>query len=132
MPAPKSPNEEARLQALREYDILDTDPEIGFDDLTLLAASICDVPISAITLIDTDRQWFKSHVGLDASETPLEYSFCAYAILHSDMLIVEDAAQDRSFKTHPAVTQENGIRFYAGAQLGTPEGLAWGTAARAG
>jgi serine phosphatase RsbU (regulator of sigma subunit) len=127
MSAPKPPNEVARLAALREYDILDTDPEIGFDDLTLLASSICDVPISAITLIDTDRQWFKSRVGLEAAETPLEYSFCAYAILRSDMLIVEDAAQDASFALHPAVTQENGIRFYAGAQLVTPEGFALGT-----
>src|SRR4028118_2294447 len=81
MSPPKPPDEEARLAALREYEILDTDPEIGFEDLTLLASSICDVPISTVTLIDTDRQWFKSRIGVETSETPLEHSFCAYAIL---------------------------------------------------
>src|SRR4028118_1454271 len=123
MSPPKPPNEEARLAALREYEVLDTDPEIGFDDLTLLAASICDVPISAITLIDADRQWFKSRIGVESSETPLEYSFCAYAILKPETLIVEDALHDATFATHPAVTAENGIRFYAGTPLVTPDGF---------
>ncbi|MBV9867261.1 MAG: SpoIIE family protein phosphatase [Abitibacteriaceae bacterium] len=127
MMAPKPPHEAARLTALREYEILDTDPEIGFDDLTLLAASICEVPISVITMIDAERQWFKSRVGMEATETPLEFSFCAYAILQRDMLVVEDAYQDATFATHPAVTEENGIRFYAGAPLVTPEGYALGT-----
>lgn len=127
MAAPKPLDEAARLAALLEYEILDTDPEVGFDDLTLLAASICGAPVSAVTLIDADRQWFKSRVGLEATETPLEDSFCAYAILQPDMLIVEDAYQDAIFANHPAVTGENGIRFYAGAPLITPEGYALGT-----
>ncbi len=127
MPAPKPLNEQDRLAALHDYEILDTDPEIGFDDLTVLAASICQVPISAITLIDADRQWFKSSVGLEARETPLEHSFCAYAILQPEMLVVEDAERDETFASHPAVTGENGIRFYAGVPLVTPEGFALGT-----
>lgn len=127
MSAPKPPQEEGRLAILHEYEILDTDPEIGFDDLTQLAASICEVPISAITLIDADRQWFKSRIGMEAPETPLEYSFCAYAILQPDMLVVEDASQDETFANNPAVTQKNGIDFYAGVPLRTPEGFALGT-----
>jgi sigma-B regulation protein RsbU (phosphoserine phosphatase) len=127
MAAPKPPHEEARLAALREYEILDTDPEVGFDDLTRLAASICGVPVSAITFIDAERQWFKSRIGLKDSETPLEYSFCAYAILESEMLVVEDAEHDATFADHPAVVAEKGIRFYAGAPLVTPEGFALGT-----
>lgn len=127
MAPPKPLNEDARLAALLEYEILDSDPELGFDDLTLLAASICGVPVSSITLIDTDRQWFKSRVGMEATETPLEFSFCAYAILQRDMLIVEDAYQDATFANHPAVTGENGTRFYAGMPLISPEGYALGT-----
>ncbi len=127
MLAPKPPREDARLAMLREYEVLDTDPEIGFDDLTALAASICEVPVSAITLIDAERQWFKSRVGVEASETPLEFSFCAYAILKPEMMVVEDAAVDATFAYHPAVTQDNGIRFYAGVPLRTPEGFALGT-----
>lgn len=127
MPAPKPPHEDARLAALRQYEILDTDPEIGFDDLTLLAASICQVPISAITLIDQERQWFKSRIGLPASETPLEQSFCAYAILRPETLVVPDTTLDQTFRDHPAAVGEDGIRFYAGAPLVTPEGFALGT-----
>lgn len=127
MLAPKPQNEAARLAALREYEVLDTDPEVGFDDLTLLAASICEVPISLITLIDSDRQWFKSRVGLEVPETPLEHSMCAYAILQPQMLVVEDAARDANFATHPAVARPDGIRFYAGTPLITPEGFALGT-----
>lgn len=127
MPAPKSPHEAERLAALRDYEILDTDPEIGYDDLTLLAASICEMPVAAITLIDSDRQWFKSSVGLEVAQTPLEQSFCAYAILQPEMLVVEDASRDATFAAHPAVTDKNGIRFYAGMPLITPEGFALGT-----
>jgi serine phosphatase RsbU (regulator of sigma subunit) len=127
MLAPKPENEAARLAALHEYEILDSDPEVGFDDLTLLAASICDVPTSVITLIDADRQWFKSRVGLESSETPLDFSFCSYAILRPETLVVEDATHHETFAEHPAVTQENGVRFYAGTPLITPEGFALGT-----
>lgn len=124
---PKPTNEEARLAALRDYEILDTDPEVGFDDLTYLASTICGVPISAVTLIDADRQWFKSRVGLPDRETPLPYSMCAYAILQSNLLVVEDARRDEKFARHPAVEGENGIQFYAGTPLLTPEGFALGT-----
>lgn len=127
MLAPKPINEAARLTMLREYEVLDTDPEIGFDDLTALAASICEVPTSAITLIDEDRQWFKSRIGLEDRETPLEFSFCAYAILKPETLVVEDAEHDETFAAHPAVTCENGVRFYAGVPLITPDGYALGT-----
>lgn len=127
MPAPKPLHEDARLDALRDHEILDTDPEIGFDDLTLLAASICEAPISAITLIDEDRQWFKSRVGIEDAETPLEHSFCAYAILSPQTLVVEDAEHNSTFHDHPAVTAPDGIRFYMGAPLVTPEGFALGT-----
>ena len=127
MLAPKPLHEDARLAALLDYEILDTDPEIGFDDLTLLASSICGTPISAITLIDADRQWFKSRVGIEATETPLELSFCAYAILQRDMLVVEDSHQDAIFANHPSSLGENGTRFYAGVPLISPEGYALGT-----
>ena len=127
MPAPKPPQEDARLAALRHYEILDTDPEIGFDDLARLAASICQVPIAAITLIDEDRQWFKSRVGIQSPETPLNQSLCAYAILRPETLVVPDAMLDPTFRDHPAVEGEGGIRFYAGAPLVTPEGFALGT-----
>ncbi len=127
MLAPKPPNEEARLAALHEYEVLDTDPEIGFDDLTLLASRICGAPISAITMIDSERQWFKSRIGIQSAETPLEQSFCAYAILRTEPMIIEDAAQDQLFAAHPAVTSEGGIRFYAGVPLVSPEGFALGT-----
>lgn len=124
---PKPPNEKARLAMLREYEVLDTDPELNFDDLTALAASICEVPVSAITLIDADRQWFKSRVGVEESETPLEFSFCAYAILKPEMMVVEDTTRDERLASNPSVMADDGIRFYAGVPLRTPEGYALGT-----
>jgi sigma-B regulation protein RsbU (phosphoserine phosphatase) len=127
MTPPKSPNEAARLEALREYEILDTDPEVGFDDLASLAAQICGVPIAAITLIDSERQWFKSRVGIEDTETPLQQSLCAYAILRPQTLVIEDAARNEEFSGHPAVEGDEGIRFYAGTPLVTPEGFALGT-----
>ncbi len=127
MMAPKPQNEDARLTALREYEVLDTDPEIGFDDLTLLAASICGVPTAAVTLIDADRQWFKSRVGLELRETPLEFSLCSHAILRPEMLVIEDAGRDPQFADHPVVAVPNGVRFYAGMPLINPQGFALGT-----
>ncbi len=125
--APLPPDEEARLAALRLYDVLDTPPEQPFDDLAELAAHICAAPIALISLIDEDRQWFKSRVGLDARETTRDIAFCAHAIQQPDLFIVEDAARDARFSDNPLVTAEPHIRFYAGAPLITPEGRALGT-----
>jgi two-component system, NtrC family, sensor kinase len=121
-------NEAARLKALRQYRVLDTAPETALDDLTALAAHICGTPIALINLIDADRQWFKSRLGLEIAELPREVGFCTQAILEPDeLLIVPDASVDDRFATSPLVIAEPKIRFYAGAPLVTPEGLAIGT-----
>ncbi len=128
MKAPLPPDESARMRALRDYAVLDTPPEPDFDDIATLAAQICDMPIALITLIDGERQWFKAKVGMDLSETPREVAFCAHAINRPrELLVVNDATKDERFADNPYVTEENGIRFYAGAPLVTPGGHALGT-----
>ena len=115
-----------RLEVLRQYEVLDTPPEEAFDDLTLLAAQICEAPIALISLVDENRQWFKSKVGLTASETARDISFCGHAIHQSGLFIVPDATRDERFADNPLVTAEPHIRFYAGAPLLSPEGQAVG------
>jgi GAF domain-containing protein len=127
MKAPIPDNEAQRLAALREYRILDTAAEQAYDDLTGLAAYLCDVPVAMISLVDESRQWFKSRLGLNQRETPRDVAFCAHAILQSDPLIVRDALKDARFADSALVTRSPHIRFYAGFPLATPEGYALGT-----
>src|SRR5688572_15807025 len=120
-------DEARRLKALHQYRILDTDPEQAFDDLTLLASQICGTPIALITLVDEDRQWFKSRVGVSLAETSRSISFCTHAIEHPGLFVVSDTLEDRRFRDSPLVADDPHVRFYAGAPLITPDGHALGT-----
>jgi GAF domain-containing protein len=124
---PVPENEKRRLKALRDYEILDSLSEVEFDRITELASLICDVPISLISLIDENRQWFKSKVGLGVNETSRDLAFCAYAIMDTDILEVEDATKDDRFKNNDLVTSDPNIRFYAGYPLIDLKGYALGT-----
>jgi GAF domain-containing protein len=125
--AAKPDNEAARLAALYELLILDTPPEERFDKIARFAADEFDMPIVLVTLVDAERQWFKARVGMRVCETGRNVSFCAHAILHDEIMVVEDALQDPRFADNPLVTGAPHIRFYAGAPLALPSGLRLGT-----
>ena len=125
--APRPDREPERLEALRRYRVLDTPPEEAFEDLAYLASHICGTPISLVSLVDSERQWFKAKLNFERQETPREEAFCAHAILGKDLFIVPDASADRRFAANPMVAGEGGIRFYAGAPLITSDGFAVGT-----
>ena len=120
-------NESERLKALSEYRILGTKPEENYDDITKIASLTCGTPIALLSLVDSDRQWFKAKVGIDAQETVRDWSFCAHAIHSSEPLIVEDALQDERFFDNPLVKGEPKIRLYAGFPLQNEENHRIGT-----
>ncbi len=127
MEAPHPSNEKKRLEALKSYEILDTDPEADYDDFAKIAAYICKAPIALISLIDERRQWFKARVGLDVPETDRKLAFCAHTILDTNPMVVPDATKDERFAKNDLVTGDPRIRFYAGAPLTTREGHNLGT-----
>jgi two-component sensor histidine kinase len=127
MKASLHPRQEARLAALRGYNILDTPREADFDEIVALASQICEAPISVVNLVDAERQWFKAEVGLGVRETPIETSICAHAILEEAFVEIPDTLQDQRMRGNALCDGEPGLRFYAGAQLQTPDGLPLGT-----
>lgn len=128
MQAPPIPeDEDERIAVLTCYDILDTLPEAVYDDLVSLAAHVAGTPIALVSLVDTDRQWFKARLGLDATETPRSVSFCGHVVAQREPLVVNDAKQDERFSDNPLVEGYPHVEFYAGMPLTTPEGYTLGT-----
>lgn len=122
-------NEHARLELLRQYNILDTAAEPAFDEITARAAGICETPISLLSFVDRDRAWFKSHPGLDLPQIPRDQSFCAHAICQDALYVAPDMLADDRFSHNPLVNQKPHLRFYAAVPLISPEGLAIGALA---
>lgn len=122
-----SVTESSRLAALYDYGILDTVPEVGFDDIVRLATRLCDTPVALISLVDRDRQWFKAKLGFEPCETPIAQSVCKHAIGLGDLLVIPDLTQDMRTSANPLVVGEPHMRFYAGAPLVTAEGQTLGT-----
>jgi GAF domain-containing protein len=120
-------NEGARLEALRQFKVLDTEPEEAFDDITRLACYVCQTPTALITFVDADRQWFKSRVNCVPQETSRDISFCAHAILQPGQMVVRDTLDDERFRDNPFVLSQPYIRFYAGSPLTSAEGFKLGT-----
>ncbi|MEJ1936055.1 GAF domain-containing protein, partial [Nostoc sp. NIES-2111] len=126
--APLPFDEPERLRTLQELEVLDSDPEAEFDALAAAAALVCNVPLSLVSLVDHDRQWFKANVGLPGvTQTPRELAFCAHAIVQDDVLEVPDALADERFADNPLVVGAPEIRFYAGAPLRMADGTHAGT-----
>ena len=124
---PAAVHDPQRLQILEDYDILDTPPEPGFDDVVTLARQICKTPIALVSLVDRDRQWFKAVSGLDICETPINQSVCAHALAQRETLNIPDLTLDARTRDNSLVTGEPFIRFYAGAPLIAASGLVIGT-----
>lgn len=126
MRAPLHPEHQARLVALRGYDILDTEPEADFDEIVRVISEVCGMPVALVSLVDENRQWFKARSGIDVSETPIEASVCAHGILQPDLLEINDLTKDVRTIDNPIVAGDPNLRFYAGAALTNNEGLPLG------
>jgi GAF domain-containing protein len=126
-PAPIPVDEALRLRALHDLMLLDTPPEERFDRVVRFAAEQLDMPIASVTLVDDQRQWFKSCVGMPVRQTSRDISFCGHTIMTPELMVVEDATQDPRFADNPMVVGEAHVRFYAGAPLSSPGGHRIGT-----
>lgn len=127
MASKSSTLEHKRLEALRQYDVMDSAAEQTFDNIVELASAICETPIALVTLLDERRQWFKARRGMKASETARDISFCTHTIERQETMVVEDTWKDERFANNPLVLGDPNIRFYAGAPLRTEEGYALGS-----